>query len=388
LISPADLARLSRRFPAVEDMRAAAQRRIPRFAYDFVDGGTGDEVGLARNRHAFDAVQLVPRFGRETRRLSLETSLFGATYAAPFGVAPMGMAGVAWPGADLIIAEAARAANLPYALATPASATIEAIGAITKEKFWFQLYPFSKDEHAYTFELIRRAEKAGAQALIVTMDTPVPPKRPRDLRNGVSANFRPTMRTYFDAATHPFWALQLLRAGTPNAVNIPAGAGNMPGTPPAEAVANHFTWDTIRRIRETWKRPLLIKGILHPADAERAVEAGADGVVVSNHGGRGMDAAPASIEALPAIVAAVKGRTRVLLDSGVRSGLDVVRALTVGADFVLVGRPFLFALAAMGEIGPAYVVDMLMGETRSALAHCGAFSPADARAELTYRIVA
>ena len=142
----------------------------------------------------------------------------------------------------------------------------------------------------------------------------------------------------------------------------------------------------VKRIRDTWKRPLLVKGILHPADAERAVEIGADAVVVSNHGGRGIDAAPASIEALPAVVEAVKGRAGVFLDSGVRSGLDIVRALAVGADFVFVGRPFLFALAAMGTPGPAYVIDMLMSETRSALAHCGAYSPEDARAELTYRI--
>jgi L-lactate dehydrogenase (cytochrome) len=387
LLAPDDFARLSRRFPTVEDMRAAARRRIPRFAYDFVDGGTGDEVGLRRNRSALDAVTLVPRFGRESRRATLETTVFGTTYAAPFGVAAMGMAGVAWPGADVLIAEAARAANLPYTLATPGSSTIETIGGMTGGNFWFQLYPFAKDDHAYTFDLVRRAEKAGAQVLIATMDTPVPPKRPRDLRNGVSANFRPTLRTYYDAATHPFWAMQLMRAGTPQAVNIPPDAGNMPGTAATDsAVANHFTWDTIKRIRDTWKRPLLIKGILHPDDAVRAVEIGADAVVVSNHGGRGMDAAPATIDALPAIVEAVAGRAGVFFDSGVRSGLDIVRALAVGADFVFVGRPFLFALAAIGAPGPAYVIDMLMSETRSALAHCGAYSPADARAELTWRL--
>jgi L-lactate dehydrogenase (cytochrome) len=387
VLSPADFARLSHRFPTVEDMRIAARRRIPRFAYDFVDGGCDDEVGLRRNRTALDAVQLVPRFGREGRRASLATTLFGATYAAPFDVAPMGMAGVAWPGAELLTAAAAHAANLPYTLATPGSASIEEIGTVAREHFWFQLYPFVGDEHAHTFALLRRAEAAGATVLIATMDTPVPPKRPRDLRNGVSANFRPTLRTWFDGATHPFWALQLLKAGTPNAVNVPAGRGNMPGTPASDsAVANYFDWDTIRRIRDMWKRPLFLKGILHPADALRAVELGADAVIVSNHGGRNMDASPAAIEALPAIVAAVNGRARVFVDSGVRSGLDIVRALTVGADFVLVGRPFLFALAAMGDVGPAYLIDMLAGETRSALAHCGVYSPANARAELTWRV--
>jgi (S)-mandelate dehydrogenase len=377
--------RLHRRFPTIADLRRRARWRVPRFAFDFVDGGANDEVCVERNMAAFRAVELLPRYCIDLKGTSTEVELFGARYAAPIGIAPMGSPGLMWPGADEYLARAAQSARIPFVLATPANAAIERIAEIAPDVFWFQLYRFPHDDHAITFDLVRRADAAGARVLVPTVDSAGKSKRPRDIRNGVAVPFPITVRTLWQAATSPAWALSLLKHGMPRTENLVPYAGPNP-TQVATARAMQLrsggshTWDELARLRERWKRAFVVKGILHPKDAERAVALGADGIIVSNHGGRHFDGAPASIDVLPAIVAAVGSRATVMIDSGIRSGLDVVRGLALGAKAGFSGRPFVYGLAALGPIGAAHVIDMFLEEIRTEFTHAGIRSVAEAAA--------
>ncbi len=382
-------ARLRQRFPTIEDLRARARRRVPRFAFDFVDGGANDEVCAARNIAAFRAVELLPRYCVELKGVSTEVALFGARYAAPIGIAPMGSPGLMWPGAEDYLAGAAQRARIPYVLATPANASIERIAELAPDVFWFQLYRFPHNDHAITFDLVRRADAAGAHVLVPTVDSAGKSKRPRDIRNGVAVPFPITVKTALQVATSPAWAFSLLKHGMPRTENLVPYAGPNPTqvstarTMQLRSGGSH-SWEELARLRERWKRAFVVKGILHPADAERAVSLGADGIIVSNHGGRHFDGAPASIDVLPAIVAAVGARTTVMIDSGIRGGLDVVRALALGAKFCFTGRCFAYGLGALGPAGAPHVVDLFFDEIKTELLHVGARSVAEA-ATITVR---
>ncbi|MDJ0391179.1 alpha-hydroxy acid oxidase [Roseomonas sp. E05] len=380
-------AELRRRYPCVADLEQLARRRIPRFAYDFVAGGVGGDHGLRRNRAALDAVQLVPRYGRDVTRIETGVTLFGRDYALPVGVAPMGLAGLAWPGIDEILAAAAQRARIPYVSSTVANAPIERLAALAPDVFWFQLYGLPGDDHAVSLELVRRAERAGAHVLVLTMDVPARQKREGDVRNGLAVPFRPRLRTVLDVLRAPRWGLEVLRRGQPRFENFcsyvpaPASTASLAGYT-YHKMAGPLTWEAVARLREAWPRALVVKGILHPEDAERAVRLGVDGVLVSNHGGRQSDAAPASIDALPAIAARVAGRATLLLDSGVRCGLDVLRALALGADAVLAGRAFLYGGAALGAPGADHVAALFREEIRGAMALGGVTEPAALRETL------
>jgi isopentenyl diphosphate isomerase/L-lactate dehydrogenase-like FMN-dependent dehydrogenase len=367
-----------RRYPTIADLRRRARRRVPRFAFDFVDGGCGENEVRDHNRVALDAVKLVARYGLGSGGIATEVELFGRRYAAPIGISPMGMGGLLWPRAEIHLATAAQAMRIPYVLATPASASIEEIAAIAPDSFWFQLYGAPNNDNRITFDLVRRAEIAGAHVLVVTIDTPVRAKRPQDWRNGLSVPFKPNLRTIVDIATAPFWALEVLKRGVPRSANFIPYTGE--ASPSAGTVAacvqrelrGGFLWETVERVRKLWPRPLVVKGILHPEDAMRALALGADGIIVSNHGGRTLDAAPAAIDMLPAVVERVGGKITVLMDSGVRTGLDVVRALALGAKSVLTGRPFLFGVAALGPGGGTHVLEFFADEIRMAMGQVGA----------------
>jgi (S)-mandelate dehydrogenase len=362
---------------AIADLRRLARRRIPRFAFDYLDGGADDESALARSRAAWDEIRLVPRVGRDVARRGFGLDLFGRRWAAPLGVAPTGLTGLAWPGADLMIARAAAAMNVPVVLSTPATASIEdAAAAVPDGQLWFQLYVPQRIETA--FDLLRRANAAGIRVVMVTMDVPVPGKRERDHRNGFGLPLRYGPRMLLDLGTHPRWSLAMLRAGPPRFAN------HLPYAPPeiasgttrmaafiASQVMPSLTWDLLRRLRDAWPGIFLAKGILDPSDAEEALRIGADGIVVSNHGGRQLDAAPATAAALPAIVKAVRGRVPVLVDGGVRRGADIARAIALGADCVLAGRPTLYGVAAGGEAGAARALALLVEELDRTMAMLG-----------------
>ena len=376
--------KLRRRFPTIEDLRRHARRRVPRFAFDFVDGGANDEECARRNATALSAIELLPRYCIDPKGTSTEVELFGRRYAAPLGVAPMGSGALMWPGAEEYLAREAQRRNIPYILATPANASIERIAEIAPDVFWFQLYRFAANDHAITFDLVRRADVAGAQVLVPTIDSAGKSKRPRDIRSGVTVPFVLSPSIAFQVATSPSWAWALYRTGMLRSENVvPYTAGPATRDSTAKVImqvrsSGSHTWDELARLRDRWKRAFVVKGVLHPADAERLVSLGADGLIVSNHGGRHFDGAPAPVDILPAIVAAVGSRTTVMVDSGIRGGLDIVRALALGAKATFAGRPFLYGLGALGEEGARHVVDMYFEELRTEFQHVGVRSVAEA----------
>jgi len=377
---------LMRRFPTIALLRRHAPHHAPRFAFEYMDGGAGEnDAGIRRNWAALDAIELVPRYGVTTELPPVNIELFGRRYGAPIGVAPMGGPSIVWPGADEYLAAAAQAARVPYVLGTVGGTTIERAARIAPDVLWFQLYRLARNEHAIGFDLVRRAEAAGAHVLVLTIDVPVRTTRAREVAAGVTTPFRPDLPMLWGIATSPGWLIAMLRNGIPRFANLRAYVGESAGLAEVAAFARRevkgaFSWDEIARYRERWKRPLVLKGILHPDDAEKAIALGVDGMIVSNHGGRQIEALPAAIDALPAVIAKVAGRAAVLMDSGIRSGADVVRALALGAQAAFAGKAFLWGLGALGARGPAHVIDILTEETRAALGQIGAKRPAEARA--------
>ena len=375
---------LTRRFPTIAHLRRRAPRHGPRFAFEYMDGGAGGaDAGIKRNWAALDAIELVPRYGITTELPPTDIELFGRHYAAPIGVAPMGGPSIVWPGADEYLAAAAQAARVPYVLGTVGGTTIEKAAAIAPDVIWFQLYRMARNDHAIGFDLVKRADAAGVHVLMLTLDVPVRTTRSREVAAGVTTPFRPDLRMLLDIATSPGWLLAMLRNGIPRFANLRAYTGSDTSIAAVAEFARRevkgaFTWDEVARYRERWKRPLVLKGILHPDDAEKAVSLGVDGIVVSNHGGRQVEALPAAIDALPAIVAKVAGRATVMMDSGIRSGADVVRALALGARSTFAGKAFLWSLGALGSRGPAHALALLADEIRAALGQIGARRPADA----------
>jgi isopentenyl diphosphate isomerase/L-lactate dehydrogenase-like FMN-dependent dehydrogenase len=381
----ANFVALHRRYPTTAHLRRGARRRVPRFAYEYMDGGAGADGGIARNWNALDAVELVPRYGIVPTLPPTATTLFGRRYSAPLGIAPMGGPSIAWPGADGYLAMAAQRARVPYVLSTVAGVTIERAAELAPDVFWFQLYRFANNDHRVGFDLVRRADEAGAHVLMLTLDVPVRTTRSREVAVGITNPFRVNWRMVLGTATSPGYMMSFLRNGMPRFINLVPYAGE--GKSVAEMAQflrgeqrGAFTWDEVARYRDRWKRPLVVKGVLHPADAEKAISLGVDGIVVSNHGGRQVEALPAAVDALPAVVAASGGRASVMLDSGVRTGLDVVRAVALGADAAFAGKAFLWGLGALGAEGPGHVIDVMADEMRSALGQIGARNVAEVRA--------
>jgi isopentenyl diphosphate isomerase/L-lactate dehydrogenase-like FMN-dependent dehydrogenase len=363
----------SARPPSVLDLRARARRRLPRFAFDFLDGGAGAETGLSRNCAALDRIRLLPRALVNVESRTLETEFFGRRWSAPFGVAPIGMANLIWPDADIQVVHAARAANIPYILSTAATTSLETIAAIAPEHAWFQLY-VGKSEKIVS-DLIDRVDRAGFDVLVITVDVPAPGRRLRDLRNGLSLPLRPSASWALELMSHPTWSLSTLRYGAPRFANLEpyaetnASAASLASLM-AEQSSGRLEWALIAQIRTRWKRRLVLKGILSPADALKARDHGADAIVVSNHGGRQLNAAPATIEALPAIRKAVGDDFPLIFDGGIRAGEDIAKALAAGADFTLLGRAVMYGAAAMPQ-GAAHVIDLLQSELSQTCAQLG-----------------
>jgi L-lactate dehydrogenase (cytochrome) len=315
----------------------------------------------------------------------METVLFGKSYSAPFGIAPMGLPGIVWPGAEKYMAAAAKKARVPYTAGTVASSTVEELAAIAEDMLWFQLYRMPQRDHADGFDLVRRAQSAGAQVLMITMDVPIRTKRPREVRRGLVLPFQMNARTVWDVVTSPAWLRSYMEHGLQRFSNYkPYVDDPTPEKLAAYSNKDHagggaFSWEEVGRYRDVWKGPLVAKGIQHPEDAIKAVSMGCDGVVVSNHGGRQVEGLPSSVDVLPAIVDAVGSRATVLIDSGVRNGLDVTRGLALGATAAFAGKAFLYGLGAIGGEGPGFVIDMFKEEIRDTFRQCGINSIKDAR---------
>jgi len=362
------------RAASIDDLRSLARRRIPRFAFDLVDGGAENERNLRRNIEAFEEVELTPRYLRDVSSIDLSASIFGQTFAAPFGMAPIGVLNAFWPDADLTLARLCKAQNLPFTASSAASTPLEDLAEAADGNGWFQLYVSGDD--AVTGGLVDRAEAAGYEVMMVTVDVPAAGKRDRDIRNRLAVPFRFTPEVVLQCALKPRWALKSLVHGTPSVANYAELLKT--ATSYAEVqktlISPRFVWENLEALRDRWKGRLLVKGILHPKDAMRCAEMGCDGIVVSNHGGRQVAFGPATIEALPAIAEAVGGKLSMLLDSGVRRGADIIRAKARGADFVLAGRALAYGVGAGGQAGAQRAVDILLLELQRALGQIGATS--------------
>jgi L-lactate dehydrogenase (cytochrome) len=365
-------------YPSIPYLEQQAQRRIPFFAWEYLASGTGREVGLADNIAALQRIKLTPRMLAGRFVPDTKTELFGKTYDVPFGAAPVGMSGLLWPGAERILAAAAKKQNFAYCLSTVACESPETIGEIAGDNGWFQLYPL-KDGNDQK-DLLERAWNAGIRTLAVTVDIPIGSRRERQLRAGLVMPPPLTPLTLWRVARRPHWAFATLSYGMPRFRALekymePDAIGQP--RRPADFFDGLQDWDLISRVRDLWKGAMVVKGIMHPDDADNAIAAGADGIVVSNHGARQLDGAPASIEVLPTIAAAVGGKTKILFDSGIRGGLDIIRALSLGADFCLMGRAFIFAVAALGDKGADHAAEILRLDLTNNMYQLGARSLAD-----------
>jgi isopentenyl diphosphate isomerase/L-lactate dehydrogenase-like FMN-dependent dehydrogenase len=361
----------------VADLRELARRRLPRGVFEFFDRGNGDETALVENRAAFDRIKLEPRALVDTSRRSQGITLFGKQHAMPIAIAPTGSAGLAWHEGEIALARAAAAAGIPFALATGSMTSLERVAAEAGGTLWFQIYMWP--DRSLSHRLVERAKAAGYQALIVTVDTPVPPGREYNLRNGMTVPFRFTRRNVTDVLMHPRWLSgvlmrYLLTTGMPRYENYPTEMKTRITAAPmgrSMMVTDSLTWEDLRALRKLWPHTLVVKGILRAQDALAAADCGADAVLVSNHGGRAVDSTRAPIEVLPEVVEAAGGRVTVLVDSGFRRGADVVKALALGAKAVLIGRATLYGVAVAGEAGAARAIEIYRDEIDRILALIG-----------------
>jgi isopentenyl diphosphate isomerase/L-lactate dehydrogenase-like FMN-dependent dehydrogenase len=361
----------------VNDLRAAAKKKLPKGVFEFVDRGSEDEVALRNNRAGFERLKLKHRALVDVSGRSMETTLFGKPVGMPMAIAPTGAAGLCWYEGELELAKAAAAAKIPFTLATGAMTAMEKIAQDAGGRLWFQLYVWK--ERKLSYELIERAKRAGFEALIITVDTIVPPNREYNAKNGFNLPFHPTVRALADMLGHPVWfasviARYLTTIGLPRYENYPGDLKRSIRTNPSTGALmrqDSLSWNDIRIFRDMWPGILMVKGINRPDDAVKATEYGVDGIIVSNHGGRNMDSAVASIDALPEIAEAVGSKGTVILDSGIRRGSDIAKALALGAKAVLTGRATLYGTAVGGQAGAAKAVDLIRKELDNTMAYCG-----------------
>jgi len=373
---------------ASTDYRAAAKRKLPPFLFHYVDGGAYAEHTLKRNVDDLAGIALRQRVLRNMSELSLQTQLFGETLSMPVALAPVGLAGMLARRGEVQAARAADAKGIPFTLSTVSVCPIEEVAPAIKRPMWFQLYVLK--DRGFMKNALERAKAAGVTTLVFTVDMPTPGARYRDAHSGMSGPNAP-LRRVLQAMTHPFWAWDVGLHGKPHDLgNISTYRGHPTGL--ADYIgwlANNFdpsiSWQDLQWIRDFWEGPMIIKGILDPEDARDAVRFGADGIIVSNHGGRQLDGVLSSARAMPAIADAVKGELKILADSGIRNGLDVVRMIALGADSVLLGRAFAYALAAAGEAGVANLLDLIEKEMRVAMVLTGAKSIAEISADSLVR---
>ncbi len=353
---------------SIDEARDVAKKRIPKIIFDFIDGAAGNESAKQRNREALEAIHLQPRVLINVDQRSLKTNFLGREWGLPFGIAPMGLCNLAWPQTDQAFAQAAQDYNIPAALSTAGSTSIEDFGAIAKQNGWFQLYVGGAEKQAMS--LVSRAEAAGYDTLIFTVDVPQVAPRRRDMRNQFGMPFKIGPKQFWDFATHPRWSFASLFAGAPRLANFPNANSKQDGWD-RNSGRGKIDFDFLERLRQKWPHKLIVKGVTFGEDAQRIQEYGADAVWVSNHGGRQLASAPPAIHLLPKIRQAVGPDYPLMFDSGVRNGDSVVKALALGADFVMMGRPFLWGTAAGGETGLKNVIDLLANEISVTMAQVG-----------------
>ena len=358
----------------IEDLRALARRRVPRMFYDYADSGAWTESTYRANETGFQRVHLRQRVGIDFSNRSLASAMVGQPVAMPVALAPVGMTGMQHADGEILAARAAAAAGLPYTLSTMSICSIEDVADATDKPFWFQLYVIRDRE--FNSRLIGRAKAAGCSALVLTLDLQILAQRHKDLKNGLTAPPRMTLANIADIAGKPHWWLGMLGTKRRTFRNI---VGHAPGVGDTRALASWtneqfdptLNWDDVKRIKDEWGGKLIVKGVMDPEDAELAVQSGADGLIVSNHGGRQLDGTVSSIAALPAVAAAVGSRIEVFMDGGVRGGQDVLKALALGAKGVFIGRAYIYGLGAMGQAGVTKALECIRRELDVSMALCG-----------------
>ena len=361
------------KYPSVAYLEKRAKRRIPHFVWEYLVSGTGSEHLIDRNRLAFDQIHMSPPVLQGHFEPNTATRLLGQDFSVPFGAAPVGMSGLIWPNAEKIIAKTAADQSMLYILSQVANETPEDIAAQAKENMWFQLYPPADAD--IQDKILTRLETIGVKTLVVTVDTPISSQRERQRRAGLSMPPKITPITLWRIAMRPAWAIATLRRGAPRFRTLEpyvdtasmAELSKLLG----EVIDGRLDWTYIDQLRQRWRGNLIIKGIMRPADAEQAILRGADAIVVSNHGGRQFDGSPASLTVLPDIAAAIGKKIPIIFDSGVRGGVDIMRAISLGADFCLLGRPFLFAVAALGRRGANHAYTILRQDLENNMVQLG-----------------
>ena len=373
----------SSRYPSVTDLAQRARKRVPGFAMDYLEGGIGEEHALRRNRTDLDNILLWPRYLRDMQQVDTGCELFGKQYDLGIGIAPVGLGNMMWPGIEEILASSAQSANIPYILSTMSTTSLEKISGLAPDVAWFQLY-VPADIGAMK-DLITRADRAGYRVLVVTVDIPVGAKRDRELKNGLILPFRLTPRILAQILACPEWAVRTLQNGIPDFVNlkpyIKAGTIKHLSEYLSTFLLSGVTPERISMIRELWNGPLVIKGLQSVEDINQVAGLGVDGVIISNHAGRQLDAAPSSVQALQAIPARTREEITVMVDSGVRSGLDVIRTRALGAAGCFTGRSFFYGVAAMGSDGGRQVIEIFRDEITRTLKQlgCSSFMSMDSR---------
>jgi isopentenyl diphosphate isomerase/L-lactate dehydrogenase-like FMN-dependent dehydrogenase len=366
---------IERRFPCVADMQIAARKRLPKFVCDYLMGSIGRGGALENNRRALDTIKFTPRFlSSQADHPNCSKMLFGRQFDAPFGVAPIGLGGLIWPKAAEYLARAAHAHNIPFTLSSYATTSLETIAGIAQQNAWYQLY--ATVDEKINQDMLDRAKVAGYEVLVITVDVPQPTRRDHDIRNGISVPPNFDIRTILSVAANPRWALATAKAGLPTFENMTPYMPNSVSLDEMSVFMSnlgdaHITLEQLKGFRDNWPGTLIVKGILSAEDASECQTIGVDAISVSNHGGRQLEASLSPVEALPDIRNAVGKDMILLADGGARTGLDIATLLAVGADFVLLGRAFMFAIAAMGEPGAEHVIDVLKQELSQSVSQIG-----------------
>lgn len=361
-------------YPSIEDLRNKAKKRIPRFAFEYLDGGCNQEINLKKNTSDIRELELKPWYLKNYKGASMQTELFGHTYDAPFGIAPIGLQSLMWPRASEILAAAAFKHNIPFILSTVGTASIETIGEITEGKAWFQLYHPTENE--LRDKLIQRAAAAEYPVLVILSDTPTFGYRPKEIKNGLAIPPKMTFSNMLQIVGSPNWAINTLIAGQPEFKTlkpyIPKGMSlRHLGLFMNKTFTGRMNEEKIKPIRDMWKGKLVLKGVASEEDTEKAIRLGLDGVIVSNHGGRQLDAGQATIKPLAKIAEKYGDQIKVMMDSGIRSGPDIARTLAAGADFAFLGRSFMYGVAALGKKGGNHTISILKIQLQQVMEQLG-----------------
>jgi len=351
---------------SVEDARILAKKKLPRLMFDFVDGASGDETLCEINSSALNQIRLEPRVLRNVEKRNLKKTILDIECDLPFGFSPMGMCNLTWPKADEMLANESLINNIPNCVSMASSTSLERMFELSKGKSWIQLYNFDEN---FVMEILERAHQTGYKVAILTVDVPIQFRRAKDDKNGFTVPFNIGPKQILDFATHPLWSLSTLLSGIPKPMNYETSkSGNKFVRSQSRGATD---WDTLKRVRDAWKGKLIVKGVMSPNDALKVKEAGADAIQVSNHGGRQLDSALPAIEALPLIRNIVGKEFPLIFDSGIRGGSDIVRALALGANFVMLGRPLMYGIGADGSRGLKKILNIIKEELSTALGLVG-----------------